>query len=964
MSIWTTKTDEQALADRLVATGRVATSVVGESADGGDILAWRIGGDALSPPTVTDPASLLYVGCQHGDEPAGREGLLALAQYLTDVHLDLTGTAGDYSSTPDAASLKVTGDLTLRCGVLTDQWGVAGGNRYLISKYTTTGDQRSYALRCDTNGDLELVWSTDGTSGGILVATATEVPVPNYYGVVFVAASIDVDNGASGRTITFYTAPSMDGPWDQLGDEVVQAGATSIHSGTAVLELGTISAGATSAWAAQILAARVEDGGSVVADPDFTTQTIGGTSFADSTGKTWTVHGSASIAAAATSTERTFLDDHGVLMIPTANPDGFPSSRLNGDGDDINRRHIDLAAPEAEAIASVLAATTPLVVADLHEFGSGFATEDILFAEPRHPAAYSGIVTSSNTLIGDLETRATAESWTFADYPTNTSQLTSRLLVSNSGLRHSVAVLIETRETADDDAGQTARTDIHYGLADEILTHVITNRATLATGQTTAQDAKEAEGAAGTAAFNLGPSDTIDPPPLGYLLVGVAPALHLSLFNITVTNGDTVSMEQASQPVIPLLLDTESEVAVASGVRLFSLPEPTPPATVAELAPIVSGPHRIVVEARVLESFQVGDNPSGTMIGIISGDVILDATADVFGSVTLETEGTDERGDSLFPRRAGDLLAPYGNELFVRRGVDIGSETLWSPLGYFRIDDAEQSPASDAPIRLSGQDRMAAIVDARVVEPFQFPSSRTIGYVVERLVTQVYPSAVIVFDDDSSEQTIGRQLVVEESRYDALRDIAESLGKVIYWDGQGLLRIEEPPATGDPIWDVKAGHGGVLVSAGRSVSRRGMKNGFKAVGEGASERPVRAIVVDTGVNSPTRWPTPGDSEARFGRVPGFYNSPLLTNEAQARDAATSLLRRHIGMPYSVNFGAIPNPALRPYDPIRITHKDGTRELHIVETVTVPLTAQQAMTGTTREQTNVAIGTLETTGELQ
>lgn len=753
MSIWTTLEDETALITTLEATGRLATSVVGESAGGTDIVAWRIGGDVNGPPSLADPATLLFVGLQHGDEPAGREALLAFADYL-----------------------------------------------------------------CNTV---------------------------------------------------------------------------------------------------------------VVAETDF-------------------------------------LDAHGVLMIPTVNPDGFPDRRTNGDSDDINRFHLSLDVPEVRAVASVLATTTPLVVIDHHEFGPGFATEDILFADPSHPATYSGIVTTSDDLITALETRAAAEPWTFADYPTSgpPEQGASQRLVANAGLRHSVAVLIESRETADDDPGQQARVDIHYAMAEEVLAYCITNQATLATGQTTARDAKAAEGAAGVTPFELGGGVTIDPPPLGYLMLGVPPALHINLFNIDLVNGSTISMEQAAQPVIPLLLDQDSTEAVASGNRLFALPDPIPPATVAEFAAVVYGSHRMVVEARVLTMFQVGDNPAGTDIGVVSGDVMMDATAEVFASVTMETEGVDERGRSRFPRRASDLLAPYGNELFIRRGVDIGSAVLWSPLGYFRIDDAEQSPASDSPIRLSGQDRMAGIIDARVVEPFVFPATRTFGHVIDRLVTQVYPDAVIAFDDDSSEDQIGRQIVVEESRYDALLDVAESLAKVIYFDGQGILRIEDPPTAAVPVWDVKAGHNGVLVESGRVVSREGMRNGFVARGEGGDTQvPVQAIVVDTGANSPTRWTTAGDPEARFGRVPGFSSSPLLTTQAQCRQAAESLLRRHIGMPYSANFGTVVNPALRPNDPIRVTQKDGNRELHIVETVTIPLTASAHMTGTTREQTSVAIGALDTIGEL-
>jgi hypothetical protein len=134
------------------------------------------------------------------------------------------------------------------------------------------------------------------------------------------------------------------------------------------------------------------------------------------------------------------------------------------------------------------------------------------------------------------------------------------------------------------------------------------------------------------------------------------------------------------------------------------------------------------------------------------------------------------------------------------------------------------------------------------------------------------------------------------------------------------------------------------------VANRVHDSGVAAAAD--DEDPVHAIAIDAGERSPTRWGGP------FGRVPRFYFSPLLTNAAQTRKAAETILRRSIGMPYSVDFGVIPNPALRPRHAVRVTQKDGNRERHIVETLTIPLDAVTTMTGTTREQTRVTIGALD------
>src|SRR5690606_33831794 len=193
-----------------------------------------------------------------------------------------------------------------------------------------------------------------------------------------------------------------------------------------------------------------------------------------------------------------------------------------------------------------------------------------------------------------------------------------------------------------------------------------------------------------------------------------------------------------------------------------------------------------------------------------------------------------------------DLLAPYGNEIHVRIGVDLGTTTLWSPAGYYRINTVEQDGGPRDPIRISAQDRMCGIVDARPVIPYWFNRSTTVEQAVTRLVTDVYPDAVIMFDDDSGSDTLGSGILVEESRHAALAEIVESLGKIMYWDGEGVLRIEDAPDPNVITWDIRAGFHGVLLEASRRISRDGMNNGVVTRGEGSSEIPAAGMAVDLG----------------------------------------------------------------------------------------------------------------------
>lgn len=352
----------------------------------------------------------------------------------------------------------------------------------------------------------------------------------------------------------------------------------------------------------------------------------------------------------------------------------------------------------------------------------------------------------------------------------------------------------------------------------------------------------------------------------------------------------------------------------------------------------VRGSHRMVARARIVEPGQHGADPDGIDIPILSGStVLLDASADVRSTLDLVTDG------AWWPSSASDPLTPYGNELHIRRGIVTSGSTIeWVSLGYYRIDTVEQDRGPDGPIRVTGRDRMASIVDARLTEPLQIPATTQVGDAVERLVLEVLPDAVIEWDDSTDTRPLGRSILVEEDRYAALRDIVTSYGKIAYWDHRGVLVIQTPPDPTQPVYVVDHGARGVLTRISRRLSRQNVYNAVVAIGEGAdTATPVRAVAVDSHPLSPTRWDGP------FGRVPRFYSSPLITSLDQAHAAARSILIRESGLPYSIEVGLVPNPALEPYDPIRVRYP-GRSERHIIDRLTIPLTADGVMTGATRQ----------------
>lgn len=352
----------------------------------------------------------------------------------------------------------------------------------------------------------------------------------------------------------------------------------------------------------------------------------------------------------------------------------------------------------------------------------------------------------------------------------------------------------------------------------------------------------------------------------------------------------------------------------------------------------IRGSHRMFARARVLVDFQTGVSPTGTELAITDGSVRNDASADIRSSLSLTVAGT-----GLWPNAASDLLAPYGNELFVERGVDYGNGVVEVvSLGYHRIDSSTQTAGPNGSIQLTASDRMANIVDSRLLSPTQFRANQSVGEVFDTLVGDVYPDAEIVYDFDEDTTLLGTDQVAEEDRYGFLNSIAVAHGKIMYWNHLGQLAVVSPPDPATPVFQINSGAFGNLVQLGRTLTRRGVYNAVVAVGESPGDLPpAQRTVVDNNPLSPTYW------DGKFGRVPRFYYSPFITNEVQAQSAAESILRQAIGLPYSVNFTIVPNPALEPFDSIQITAPDRV-DVHVLDSLTIPLTSSTAMTGTTRQ----------------
>ncbi|WP_322619695.1 DUF5047 domain-containing protein [Streptomyces acidicola] len=286
---------------------------------------------------------------------------------------------------------------------------------------------------------------------------------------------------------------------------------------------------------------------------------------------------------------------------------------------------------------------------------------------------------------------------------------------------------------------------------------------------------------------------------------------------------------------------------------------------------------------------------------------------------------------ALIPRTPTDQLATYGARLRISRGVQYGdgaSELV--PLGVFRLDSVDGS-ISEGPVNLQGKGLEACVADDKFTEAYT--ATGTVVGAVAALIQRTLPDADVV--STITDAPIGsRTFDIEADPWAGAQEIAAAAGAEVYANADGVFVIATLPdlLSATPVWAVEATEGGVYISGNRAMKSDGVYNGVLARGENTADNapPVSALIVDSDTGSPTYWGGP------FGRRPKFISSSTLTTVNACAQAASLELAQAKAPNSSGDFSSMPNPALEPGDVIRVTHPDGTRELHQVASFSVPL----------------------------
>lgn len=266
-------------------------------------------------------------------------------------------------------------------------------------------------------------------------------------------------------------------------------------------------------------------------------------------------------------------------------------------------------------------------------------------------------------------------------------------------------------------------------------------------------------------------------------------------------------------------------------------------------------------------------------------------------------------------------LAANGQRLRVTVGIGLqGTQIEWLTLGWFVITKAEKR-VDQVDVEAAGL--LWLIQEARLVNPFQ----PTTGFknTIQRLVE---PGLTVEFDAALVDRSVPASVTFDDDRLQALQNTLTAWPAVAEVTNEGFLYVtsaDDPTAVSVALSSLARG---TVIEAHGSSTRDGVYNAVVAQGTAADGQLVRGVAYDN--TGPKRSGGPFSDLP----VPLYFDSPLITTQAQAQAAANTrlaTLKRGTGQIFDVEM--VPHPALQVGDLVTLDGAPG-----VVEKLTLPLTA--------------------------
>jgi len=279
------------------------------------------------------------------------------------------------------------------------------------------------------------------------------------------------------------------------------------------------------------------------------------------------------------------------------------------------------------------------------------------------------------------------------------------------------------------------------------------------------------------------------------------------------------------------------------------------------------------------------------------------------------------RGVSYLPTEIDSPLAANGQVVRVSLGIGTSQDQVeWLQRGWFVITSSE--PRGDQ-IEVECAGLLWKIQEARLVNPLQ--PSGTFKSTIQNLVE---PALTVEFDPTLSDRAVPTSVNYDDDRLGALNATLAAWPAVAEVNADGYLYVTSASDPATVSLALSSGTGGTVIEKATTSTREGIYNAVVAQGTASDGALVRGVAYDT--TGPKRSGGPFNELP----VPLFFDSPLITTQAQANTAAASrlvTLKRQTGVFYDVRM--VPHPALQTGDRVTLDGLAG-----VVEALTLPLTA--------------------------
>lgn len=364
---------------------------------------------------------------------------------------------------------------------------------------------------------------------------------------------------------------------------------------------------------------------------------------------------------------------------------------------------------------------------------------------------------------------------------------------------------------------------------------------------------------------------------------------------------------------------------------------------------VLAGPHEMVVRVEVWDGLgsklsgwelvwdEYGRKLTDEGLPILGGGVSASLTNRVTRNLNLTVH------EDFYPWEETDLLAPYGNELRVFRGVRYGNgEEVVFPVFRGKIQSADLSTGGTCEI--DAADRAQDVDDAGFMAPYNSSKGVNVLSQFQELITDAVPDAEFG-PSDTFWQTMPA-LTWESDRGAALDSVGLAAGA--FWfclpDGRYVLRRVPWANSGAPTVTLKDGEGGVINEALPSRSREGVYNSTTAVAERTDgSEPTYGTSQDVIPSSPTYV------AGKFGRKHKMLRTQAAGSQQAAAGAAADYVRRARSLAQTWSWSQTADAAMELGEVVSLDVRGRAGMIQVVSSFSMPLDPNTQMTVTGRTQ---------------